>query len=149
MARLELAYIEVFDAADTAPVSPARLATIPEDRFADARLVLAPSVRLLSVHYPVADLRRKLRVEGDEAVAIPQACPQQLVVYRHERRLWDMPLSQVAFTFLTTLASGKALGPAAELAASGPEAEAEVAASIGAWLQQWTAKGLISDVLIS
>ncbi|HEX2873126.1 MAG TPA: DNA-binding domain-containing protein [Polyangiaceae bacterium] len=149
MARLELAYIEVFDAADTAAVSPERLATIPEDGFAEARLVIAPSVRLLSVRYPVADLRRKLRQESDEPVAIPEASPQQLVVYRHERRLWDMPLSQVAFTFLAALASGKALGPAAELAASGPDAEAEVAASIGTWLQQWTAKGLISDVLIS
>jgi hypothetical protein len=149
MARLELAYIEVFDATDTAPVSPERLATIPEDGFADARLVIAPSLRLLSVRYPVADLRRKLRAESDEPVAIPEASPQQLVVYRHERRLWDMPVSKVAFTFLAALAAGKALGPAAELAASGPEAEAEVAASIGAWLQEWSAKGLISDVLIS
>jgi hypothetical protein len=149
MARLELAYIEVFDAADTAPVSPERLATIPEDRFAEARLVIAPSVRLLQVRYPVADLRRKLRAESDEPVAIPEVSPQQLVVYRHERRLWDMPVTKVAFAFLTALATGKALAPAAELAASGPEAEAEVAASIGTWLQQWTAKGLISDVLIS
>ena len=59
-----------------------------------------------------------------------------------------MPLTPVAFTFLTALASGKALGAAAELAARGPEAEAEVASSIGAWLQEWTVKGLVSDVLL-
>jgi len=149
MARLELAYIEVFDAQDTPPLAPERLGAIPDDGFADARLVISPSARLLSVRYPVADLRRKLRVEGDEPVAIPEASPQQLVVYRHERKLWDMPLSKVAFTFLAALKSGQALGPAAEVAASSPEAEAEVAASIGTWLQQWTAKGLVSDVLIS
>ncbi len=147
MARLELAYIEVFDALDTPPLAPERLAAIPEETFAEARLVIAPSVRLVSVRYPVADLRRRLRAESDEAVAIPDENPQRLVVYRRDLRLWDMPLTQVAFTFLAGLAAGKPLGAAAELAANGPEAEAELGASIGAWFQEWTAKGLVSDVL--
>ena len=148
MARLELAYIEVFDAPNTPPLAPERLAAIPEDGFADARLVIAPAVRLLSVRYPVADLRRQLRREGDEPVAIPEERAQQLVVYRQQLKLWDMPLTPVAFTFLTALASGKALGGAAELAARGPEAEAELASSIGTWLQEWSSKGLVSDVLL-
>lgn len=148
MARLELAYIEVFDAPDTSVLAPERLAGIPEERFAEARLVIAPSVRLLSLRYPVADLRRQLRAEGDGPVAIPGEQPQHVAVYRRELRLWDMPLSPVAFTLLSALAADKALGAAAELAASSPEAEAELGASIGAWLQEWTAKGLISDVLV-
>ena len=146
MARLELAYIEVFDARDTPPLAPERLATIPEETFAEARLVIAPSVRLLSVRYPVGNLRRKLRASADEPVPIPDESPQHLVVYRRERQLWDMPVSQVGFTFLAGLAAGKTLGAAAELAASDPEAEAELSTSIGAWLQEWTAKGLVSDV---
>jgi hypothetical protein len=147
MARLELAYIEVFDAADAPPLAPERLAAIPEETFADARLVIAPSVRLLQVRYPVADLRRKLRAESDQPVAIPEPGAQRLVVYRRELRLWDMPVSEVAFTFLSGLTSGQTLGGAAELAASSPKAEAELGASIGAWLQEWTAKGLVSDAL--
>jgi len=146
MARLELAYIEVFDARDTPPLSPERLATIPEEAFADARLVIAPSVRLLSVRYPVGNLRRKLRASADQTVPIPGPGQQHLVVYRLERQLWDMPVSKVAFTFLAGLASGKTLGAAAELAVDGPEAEAELSSSIGAWLQEWTVKGLVSDV---
>jgi hypothetical protein len=149
MARLELAYIEVFDARDTPPLAPERLATIPEETFAEARLVIAPSVRLLSVRYPVGNLRRKLRANGDEAVPIPDESPQQLVVYRLERQLWDMPVSKAAFTFLAGLSAGKTLGAAAELAVTSLEAETELSANIGAWLQEWTAKGLISDVLIS
>ncbi len=148
MARLELAYVEVFDAPDSLPVAPARLASIPEESFAEARLVIAPCVRLLSLRYPVADLRRRLRVESDEPVAIPEEQPQQLVVYRRELRLWDMPVSRVAFSFLAALTAGKSLGAAAELAAISPEAEAELAGSIGAWLNEWTAKGLVSDVLL-
>lgn len=148
MARLELAYIEVFDAPDTLPLAPERLASIPEERFGEAQLVVAPSVRLLSVRYPVADLRRQLRAESEAPVAIPDERPQELVVYRRDRRLWDMPVSSVAFAFLTGLAQGKPLGAAAELAASTPEREAELGAGIGAWLQEWTTKGLLSDVVL-
>lgn len=146
MARLELAYIDAFDAPDTMPLAPERLASIPEESFADARLVIAPCVRLLSLRYPVADLRRRLRAESDEPVAIPEAQPQQLVVYRRELRLWDMPLSPVASAFLAALMARQPLGKAAELAATSAEAEAELAEHIGAWLQEWSAKALICDV---
>lgn len=148
MARLELAYIEVFDAVDAPPLAPERLAELPEETFGEVRLVLAPSVRLLFLRYPVADLRRRLRTESDEPVAIPEQAPQHLVVYRRELRLWDMPISKVAFAFLTALAAGQPLARAAEAAVSSREAEAELATSIGAWLQEWTSKGLVSDVLI-
>ncbi len=146
MARLELAYVEVFDAPDVPPLAPARLAAIPEANFADARLVIAPAVRLLRLRFPVADLRRRLRREGDEPVAIPDEDPQSLVVYRRELRLWDMPLSPVAFALLDGLAAGQSLGSAAERVATTPAAEDELAANIGAWLQEWTTKGLVSDV---
>lgn len=152
MARLELAYVEIFDAPDTAPVLPQRLAGIPEESFTEARFILAPCVRLLSLTYPVAELRRRLREENEEAVAIPEPRPTQLVVYRHDLRLWDTPLSNVAFAFLEGLSQGKTLGAAAELAARSQgdeaEAEAELAAGLGGWLQEWTAKGFVTDVVI-
>lgn len=148
MARLELAYIEVFDAPDLPPLAPERLATIPEESLAEARLVIAPWVRLLTLRYPVADLRRQLRAQADEddSVAIPEERAQQLVVYRRDLRLWDMPLGSVAHGFMSGLAAGKSLSASAELAAQGEEAEAELAGNIGAWLAEWTAKGLIADV---
>jgi Putative DNA-binding domain len=152
MARLELAYIEAFDAPDTSPVAPERLASIPEESFTEARLVLAPCVRLLSLGYPVAELRRHLRAPSNEPVAIPEPRATQLVVYRRELRLWDMPVSSVAYAFLSGLAEGKTLGAAAELATSSQpepaEAESQLASGIGGWLQEWTAKGLITDVVL-
>jgi hypothetical protein len=146
MARLELAYIDAFDAPNTAPLAPERLASVPEESFADARLVIAPCVRLLSLTYPVADLRRRLRAESDEPVAIPEAAPHQLVVYRRELRLWDRPVSRVASAFLAGSMAGQSLGKAAELAATSPEAEAELSQHIGGWLQEWSAQGLICDI---
>lgn len=150
MARLELAYIEVFDAADSPPLAPQRLTRLAEQDLLRARLVIAPSVRLLSVTYPVADLRRALRAptERDEAVPIPEPSPQHLVVYRRELGLWDMPVSRVAFAFLAGLAGGAPLAAAAESAADTPEAEAELGANIGTWFREWTTKALISDVVL-
>lgn len=148
MARLELAYIEAFDAPDTAPLDPQRLAALPEEQLPLAKLVIAPCVRLLEVAHPVADLRRALRAEGNEPVAIPEPCAQNLVVYRLNRRLWDMTLSQPAYRLITSLQQGAPFGEAAErAAASGPEAEAEVAERIGVWLGEWTKKGLLCDVI--
>jgi hypothetical protein len=148
MARLELAYIEVFDAEGTPPLAAERLGSIPEERFGDVRLILAPTVRLLSLSYPVADLRRQLRAENEDSVTIPAPAPQRLLVYRRDLRLWDMTLGPVAFAFLTALSSGKTLAAAAEAAATGPDAEAELSAGIGAWLQEWTRKGLIRDLAL-
>jgi Putative DNA-binding domain len=159
MARLEVAYVEVFDAPDTAPLSPDRLATIPEESFAEARLVVAPCVRLLTLRYAVADLRRRLRLEGDEPVAIPAPAegnqPLHVVVYRRDRGLWDMKVSSVAHSLLAGLVAGRTLGAAAELAISSggglddaTSREAELTQCIGAWLEEWTAKGLLSDVVI-
>lgn len=148
MARLELAYIEAFDAEDTGFLAPQRLASIPEEDLEAARLVVAPCVQLLEVSYPVADLRRALREPSDDDVPIPEALAQRgyLVVYRRELKLWDMPVSRVAHAFLAALVAGGTLGAAAERAATSPEAEAELAAQLGAWLEEWTTKGLLTDV---
>lgn len=148
MARLELAYIEAFDAPDTDPLAPERLAALPEEQLPLAKLVIAPCVRLLEVAHPVADLRRALRAEGDEPVAIPAPRAQNLVVYRLNRRLWDMAVSQPAFRLISGLQQGERFGEAAERAAAGsPEAEAEVGERIGLWLSEWTKKGLLCDVI--
>lgn len=148
MARLELAYIEVFDAPSSCSLAPERLSTLAEEDLLRARLVIAPSVRLLSVSYPVADLRRALRAQGGDAVAIPEARAQNLVVYRRELRLWDMPVSGVAFAFLSALTRGVPLGAAAEAAASTAEAEAELGQNIGTWFREWAGKALISDLVL-
>jgi hypothetical protein len=146
MARLELAYVEVFDAPDVAPLAPERLASISEQDLPLARLVISPAVRLLKVGYPVAELRRALRAEAELPVAIPEPRPQNLVVYRRELRLWDMPVSAVAFELLSALQAGAPLAAAAETAANTAEAEAELSEQIGGWFQEWTTKGLLCDV---
>jgi len=148
MARLELAYLEAFDAPDVAPLDPARLAAIPEQAWERARMVLNPSLGLLAVRYPVADLRRRLRSDEAGHVPIPDPRPQNLAVYRRDLGLFDAVLSDGAFTLLRALERGEPLLAACEAAQSATPIEIEdVAAQIGGWFRDWARKGLVVDVV--
>ncbi len=148
MARLEWAYIEAFDAPDSAPLDPGAIAAIPETAWETARIELAPSVRLLAVAYPVADLRRSIR-KSTESVPIPEPQPQKLVVHRRERELWDRSVSPAGFALLSALQAGLALVPACEqVLAELPECASEIETGIGAWFQRWAELGFIARVSV-
>jgi hypothetical protein len=143
MARLEWAYLEAFDAADCEPLAPAALAAIPEAAWESARLELAPSLRLLELDFPVADLRRAIR--GEQLVKIPARQPTKLAVHRLNRELFDRKLPDVAFALLSRLAQGLSLGAACEQVA---EATPGLEASLGDWFRQWAELGWIARVVV-
>ncbi len=151
MARVEWCYVEVFDAADSAPLDPAALAAIPEDAWPGARLELAPALRMLRVGYPVAALRRELRTNtGNDSVPIPEREPQNLVVYRAKNRnMYHQVLSDAAYALLSALKDGMALVPACERAlAINPKAESTLEASVGEWFRDWTERGFVARVVV-
>jgi hypothetical protein len=148
MARVEWAYIEVFDAADATPLDPAKLASIPEQAWESARLVLSPALRLLEVGYPVAALRRAIRHK--DPFSLPGAAAQKLVVYRDgARNLQHQVVSPGAFALLQALASGQALVPACQAAmAEVPDEAPRIEAELTAWFQDWAARAWVVDVLV-
>jgi hypothetical protein len=148
MARLEWAYVEIFDAADSAPLDGAKLASIPEDAWPGARIVFSPAVEMLEVRYPVAELRRKLREATDEPVPIPEPKHQNLVLYRGaDKNLFHTTVSDLAFRLIAALRSGTPLGKASELAAESVPSEASTLESdVGEWFLDWGRRGWIMDV---
>ncbi|MBC58633.1 MAG: DUF2063 domain-containing protein [Confluentimicrobium sp.] len=56
IARLELALRESYHAKDATPVAPEVLMALPPDRLMQARLRLAPALRLLHAPFPVASI---------------------------------------------------------------------------------------------
>jgi hypothetical protein len=146
MARLEWAYIEVFDAPDVPPLDAARLAALDERAWQSARIVLNPALRLLSVEYPVADLRRELR-SGAAEVPIPERAPQHLAVFRVERELYDQPIDGVPFSLLKELEAGTSLIDAAtRIVQRFPEHAGEIKAEVGSWFQAWAERSVIVGV---
>jgi hypothetical protein len=152
MARLEWAYVELFDAADAPPLDAAKLAAVPEEAWATARIVLAPAVALLRVAYPVGELRRKLRESSgtDDAVPIPERQPAALVLYRGaDLRLYNARVGGAAFAVLEELARGVPLVPACERAAERvPGGAAEIEEHTGEWFLDWGRRGWVVDVEI-
>jgi hypothetical protein len=146
MARLEHAYIELFDAPDASSLDGASLGQLPPEAWETARLELAPTLRLLETTYPVAELRRRLRSNPDEAVAIPEPRPTHLCLYRnsqHELRWLEQPRG--AFELLKALSEGDPLIAACERAAE-CDPECDVPGRVGRWFEDWGRRGWFSDV---
>jgi hypothetical protein len=148
MARLEWAYIEVFDARDAAPLGAERVASIPAHAWPTARIVLNPALRLVRVAYPVADLRRQLRQRPMESVPIPDAKPQCLVVYRGpDTNLKYASVPRGAFELLCMLHAGLPLNAACEAVINEhPELAGDVEHSVQAWFADFARRGWIVDV---
>jgi hypothetical protein len=149
MARLEWAYVELFDAPDAHALSPQKLSSIPPDAWQRARLVLNPALRLLEVQYPVAELRRRVQETGN-AGDIPLESSRHLVLYRSlDRAIQNQAITAGAFELLRALGAGIPLVPACEAAMAAVPLEAtRIEAKIGEWFQRWGEQAWIIDVLI-
>lgn len=153
MARLEWAYIELFDAAESAPLDLAKLATLAPDTLEAGSIVLQPALVLMEVQYPVATLRQELVAhaasENSGSVAVPAPDPQQLVLYRGQNlRLYHRPVPPEAFALLRGMQKGLSLVAACQFALSAvPEAGESLQEHVGHWFGQWSKRGWISDVV--
>jgi hypothetical protein len=148
MARLEWAYIELFDAPDASPVDAARLVLIPEEAWQTARVVLLPALALLRVSYPVVELRRTLAGARSHAVPIPERAVSHLVLHRGaDRDLYHVTLSEGAFELLQALEEGLSLVAACERAAGRVPSEAEGwESNVGEWFSDWGRRGWVVHV---
>lgn len=147
MARLEWAYIELFDAPDAGTLAPDKLAGIPDAAWPTARIVLHPALRLLSVSYPVANLRRALGARRDR-ISIPAPAAATLVLYRsRERTIVDETVSRGAFELLAQLAAGTPLVAACERTVQAvPDEAASVERDLADWFRHWAERGWVVDV---
>jgi hypothetical protein len=153
MARLEWAFIELFDARDVAALDLSRLGELPAGSVENGKIVLNPALALLEVGYPVADLRARLLEQrsGSSAtpVAVPDPEPQQLVLYRaRNRRLYHRPVGPEAFALLAGLGRGLSLVRACEHALErAPEHGERLQRNVGTWFRQWAERGWLVDVI--
>jgi len=153
MVRYENAIVDVFDAADPAPLDPAKIAALPEDAWERARIVLHPQLVRMRLEHPVHTFRIDAKAAADaaeEAPAFPAPRPVRLALFRRELMVSYEELPAEAFDLLEALAQGEPLVPACNrLAAQLGEAEAEaLGGKIGPWFQQWTSWRWIVDVVL-
>lgn len=138
LARVEWAFVEVFDAPSLPPLTTADLASVAPEEWPMLRLALQPYVKLLSLAYAAHDYRLATR-RGESAELAARA--SFVAVYRGPESLHFLDLEPAAFALLEALEAGAALGEACEIAA---KLSTTFAADLGAWFQQWTALGFLS-----
>jgi hypothetical protein len=145
-ARLEWAFVDAFDAADTGPLDPASLARVPEDAWPAARLSFHPAMQRVALSHPTHDYRAAVR-RGEDPPR-PPLSPVWVVVFRGADTLQFIEVEPLAFDLLERLAQGEALGPACEAVAARAEGDdaAELEAKVGGWFQQWAAWGWVSAI---
>ncbi len=125
IARLELALRESYHAADADAVDPARLQAMAPDDLMAARLVLAPSVRLVRSDWPIHAIWRFNMDDGPK----PADGAEDVVVLRPDLDPEPVLLPPGGGAFIAALISGASLGAAFE-AGTGASPEFDLSQSL-------------------
>jgi len=138
LASLEWLCHEVFHAADSAPLDPARLARVPAEQHAGLRLRLRPAARLLASRYPVLAIwgLHQDGADPEETVDLDAGGDRALVIRRgFEVRLESLGPGEHAW--LAALGQGAGLVQAAQRALTA-ESGFDLAATLAAHLRLGT-----------
>lgn len=110
LARFELALAQVFDEAETEPMTPQAVAAIPEVAWERARLTPVAAFRLLDLDYPVHIHVEAMRQDAGAPRPVRRRKRTRLVVFRRNYSVTWIELSKPAFGVLGELAAGQPLG---------------------------------------
>lgn len=138
VARLEWAVDVAYHADDAPKLEPARIASLPQERYPELMFVAHPSCRLIASDYPVDRIWQAHQKEGgpDERIDL-SAGGSRLLVDRHDQDIRMLALDAPAFSFLQALFSGCPLQAAYERAAA-LSADFDLIAALGLHLTRGT-----------
>lgn len=148
MIRYELAFVDVFDGKEPDKLDPAKLASVPEDAWDRARIVVNPLAVRMRFTHPVHEIRLAAKEDRSFDDLVRQRGDYPVVLFRDELMIRFEVLEPDAFLLLEALARGESLVSACDALAEGrSEAEQEALSSkVGGWFQAWTAWRWIVDV---
>jgi hypothetical protein len=138
LARLEWALVEAIHAQATEALTLEKLASMPPEAWATARLVAGKAVKLLALDYPANAYFQAVR--DGETPTVPDPSPSTVVVYRGGPTVWRMGLTPAMHAVLGALLAGQLLEAALALAGDEPPER------VSAWFREWVSGGLFVGV---
>lgn len=141
LAAFERALGDAVDAADAPQLDPAYLQRVPPEQWADLRLRLHPSVRLLQSEWAVQRLRQ--RVDRGEPPGEAEAERTFLCCWRRDREVLHRGLPEVEWRALRALEQGMRFGAVCAAAAE-VCAAADAAVAVAGALGGWVSDGLLA-----
>lgn len=168
MARFELAFVDIFDGPDVAPIAAETVQAIAPEAWARAILGLQPYLTVLELSYPVQRYRTEVRRERIEPTApnaaaedgepvpeagadvpIPAAEPTWVALWRGEDlRVHYRSIPGPEASLVGRIQAGLPLGRAcAEVAETLTDAQQKTfPARLGQWFQGWARRGWIVSI---
>jgi hypothetical protein len=144
LARLEYALTMVFDAGETAALTPEAVRAVPPDAWETARLKPIEAFRLLSFDYPVSKYLGAVDAEN----RFPRIAAKKswVVAYRRNYQAHRIDLTEAAYELLSALASGRTLGEAITAVLRRKGRQAVKQSQLFEWFRDWMAEGLFQAV---
>jgi putative DNA-binding protein len=158
MVRLEWAHVVAFDGPEQKVLGPEGLLVLAPN----LRMGVQPYISLLELHYPVDELRIKIRAchEGSGVASnvalskkrravhqVRRLRPQRIfvAVHRLDLSVYYRRLSREEFRLLQSLRAGRSIAGAIRLAFQGDSLDpAEVPSMLKAWFRAWAEFGWLS-----
>ena len=144
LAALEWAMVEVLHASSAQKLDLATLATVPGDRWAQARFSASGTVRVMEFSHPVNAFFQAFRT--DQAPGVPAPTWSATAVFRDGATIWRMNLSRAMHALLMSLFGGTPLGPALESLARAGQLTEEEGAQVMVWFRDWVRHGFFAQI---
>jgi hypothetical protein len=147
LARLELAISQVFDSAETPPLSEAAIAAVPPEAWERAVLTPVEAFRLLAFRYPV---NAYLQTVKDDDHDHPKARLKDtfVAVYRRDYAVFRLDLTRAAHDLLADLVGGRPLGEALTRAVKTGGRRAPSEHELFRWFREWVSGGVFRQVTV-
>ena len=133
VARIERAWLDVYHAADAAPLDPAALGAVPPERLGDVRFVSHPASRVIRSGFAAVSITSMNRSDG-EVSTIDVARSEDGLLTRPHLEVTLRGLPPGAAAFLLALMNGATLGEAAAAGAA-DHPDFDLSANIGGVLE--------------
>ncbi len=113
VARIESAWKESFHSAEAAPLPAAALAAVPQERIAEVRVRLHPSVRIVRSRYPALTIWRMNVDDGVPAPVDLDSGGEDILIVRPGPQVQVRSVPPGGAAFIQKLGEGAPLGEAA------------------------------------
>lgn len=141
VARLELAWLSAYHAAEADAVTEANVFALIESVPDSVKFSVHPSARLLSSQYPFHTIWRHNRESADERLRLPDAGETVLIV-RPDHRVLTSAISPGVHAFMSSITNGASLHEGLEAAV-----ETEPAASSADIIRKFATSRVITGVI--
>ncbi len=145
LARMEWAICLAFDAADHTPLRVDQLAAMPPDAWPNLRFALQPGYALFDLDWSVAPVWRELSEAEDpnQQVAPPERLDNTILIWRRALTPMWRSVAPLEAELLRAIEADENFGQLCARAVT-EVGEADAAATVVGYLQQWVADELLA-----